>query len=327
MTPSRILAAATAIELCVLTAVAALIGLRGASDDLLDLVNSAAPLLLVLAVLGAVLARTTLQAGLFRAVCISLALAAAVFNLVLLAPDALHAVSAPGPKPGGRPYRVVTANLYRDNYIPTHAVATLLAHHADALMLEETDGSAYSALAPIDQAYPYATRCPGADLTIWTRTPPLAQGCGLATPPGDEEKWGRSFAWVSTTGPDGRPIVLAAIHLGRPTEAGRQGWERAALAKALAGLARGRIVLAGDFNTAPWTFGMFRQDRLLAPLRRISLFQPTYPALIAHRKWGTPWLPIDHVYVGGDWRAAAVSRFRTNGSDHFGLQADLGMDR
>ena len=327
MTPLRILAAATAIELCAATGLAALVGLGGQSNGALDLVNSAAPLLLALALLGVLTARASLQSGPFRTVCVSLALAAAVFNLVLLAPDAVRAVSAPRPQAGGRLYRIVTANLYHDNYVPEHAVATLLAHHADALMLEETDGSALGALGPIDQAYPYVMRCPGADLAIWTRTPMLAQGCGLATAPKWEDKWGRSFAWVSTLGPDGRPIILAAVHLGRPSEAGRQAWERAAVAKALAQLPGGRVVLAGDFNTAPWTFGMFRQDRLLAPLRRVSLFLPTYPALIAHNRWDWPLLPIDHVYVGPAWGPARVGRFRTNGSDHSGLEAELQLQR
>lgn len=323
MTPLRILAAATAIELCVFVGLAAVAGLGGPGGGILDLINSAAPMLLAMALLGAFLAQITLEAGPFRMACISLALAAAVFNLVLLAPDALGFVSEPRGPSEGRPYRVVTANLFRDNYVPEHAVATLLGRHADALLLEETDGSAGIALGEIDRAYPNATRCPLAGLTIWTRGPILDQGCGLGTPPGDEKTWGRSFAWASTIGPDGRPIILAVVHLGRPSEASRQVWERAALARAMARFPGARVVLAGDFNTAPWTFGMFRQDQLLRPLRRISRFMPTYPALIAHNRWDWPWLPIDHVYIGSAWRPAGLSRFRTNGSDHSGLQADL----
>ncbi len=323
MTPLRILAAATAIELCFATAVAAVIGLSGVTGGWSDMVNCAAPLLLLLAILGAASARLMLKAGLFRTGCVSLALLSALFNLLLVAPDLISLATAGRPAQGAT-YRVVTANLYHDNYVPAHAAAAVIARRADAVMTQETDGSALDGIGLFFKAYPYWTKCPGADVQIWVKTPVLAQGCGLNVPAAGWDTWGRSFAWLRTAGPDGRPITLAVVHLGRPYPLQRQVMERKALSEALHRLApQDEIILAGDFNTAPYTFAMFAQDRVLAPLHRLTFWQPTFPAQLFHRRWDLPLLPIDHIYAGARWRAATVSRFRINGSDHAGLQADV----
>ena len=326
MAPLRILVTATAIELCWLTAIAAVIGLGGIVNGRWDIINVAAPLLLALAVLGAVSTRATLGPGWFRNLSIGVAAAAAIFNLLLLTPDLLRLATA-RPAREGQPYRVVTANLYRDNYIPSHSVARVLARQADAIMLEEIDGTAAFALGPVYQAYRGSTACPASDVGIWVRTPVLAQGCGLGMPAGAQDTWGRSFAWLQTIGPDGRPIVLAVVHLGRPYQTLRRQMELDALAKTLGRLPSGQIVLAGDFNTAPWTFAMLAADKRLSPLKRDSIFIPTYPAALGHKGFGYPVLPIDHIYTGASWRTVKVAPFAANGSDHLGVQADLRLSR
>ena len=323
MTPLRILAAATAIELCFAVAAAAVVGLWGAMGGWSDMVNCAAPLLLVLAITGAVSPRLMLKAGLFRTCCVSLALVAALFNVVLVAPDLVSLATASRPTQG-LAYRVVTANLYHDNYIPAHAAAAIIARRADAVMVQETDGPVMEAIGLLQKAYPYSTNCPEANVQILVKTKVLAQGCGLYVPAAGWKTWGKSFAWLRTAGPDGRPITLAVVHFGRPYPLQQQAMERRALSEALRHFTpQDETILAGDFNTAPYTFAMFAQDRVLAPLHRLTFWQPTFPALLLHQRWDFPLLPIDHMYAGARWRAAAVTGFRVNGSDHRGLQADL----
>src|SRR5436305_1908468 len=81
-----VLAAATAIELCILPAVVTAVGLAGAWNGWLDLVNVAAPVTLAVAGIGAVAARAALPAGRTRSACQVAALLAATANLVLFGP-------------------------------------------------------------------------------------------------------------------------------------------------------------------------------------------------------------------------------------------------
>jgi endonuclease/exonuclease/phosphatase (EEP) superfamily protein YafD len=322
MTPWRILAAATAAELCLASVAVAALGLSGAADGWLDLVNCAAPLLIVSGALGALGVRATWTRGRFRAACIAAGAAAAVYGAAVSLPEAAGALSRS--LAGGRPgaaYRVIEANVYRANVVPYRTALALRDRRADAVIILEANGTWGRARQILAAAYPYSSACPQTGVEIWLRTPLLAQGCRMPTPPGSYQTWGEDFVWVRTLGPDGRPVVLAAVHLGRPFPPGRQGVERLGLARAMAGFAGQRVILAGDMNAAPWTSAMRALDRGLGPLRRWTFWQPTYPALIKRRPT-PPLLPIDHVYAGPGWAPAAIARFRTPGSDHFALQID-----
>jgi endonuclease/exonuclease/phosphatase (EEP) superfamily protein YafD len=89
----------------------------------------------------------------------------------------------------------------------------------------------------------------------------------------------------------------------------------------VAGLDVSRLILAGDFNITPWSRGMRRQDKLLAPLRRWTVAWFTWPARAAGFAWPLPLLPIDHVYAGPAWGSVRLRRVRIPGSDHFATEA------
>ena len=328
MRPFAVLAAATSIELCLAPAVVTAVGLGGAWSGWLDLVNAAAPLTVAVAGAGVLAARMALPRGRTRTVCQLAALAAAAANLVVFGPGAASA--PPAPAAGNLPtYRVVAANLYHENDMPFRAVGSVVARGADAVLTLEADGTTEQAKALLMKAYPYQSVCGSGAVRIWLKRSILAQGCGLPIR-NAPAKWGKDFLWVRTTGPNGRPLVLAAVHLGRPYPPARQDQERAMLAQVMAGgLSSPDTILAGDFNTAPWTMAMIRQDRLLAGLRRLTGSQPTYPAenTLLRKAWPLPFLPIDHMYVGSHWRPVRIQRFRITGSDHLGLEADLALSR
>lgn len=324
MSPFRILAAAIAAEICFASLAAAALGLAGAVYGWLDLVNCAAPLLIATGLGGAAIAAATWPKSRFRAVCLVAGVAAALYGAAISLPDAAGWLFAPG-KTTGVAYRVVTANVFRDNWSPFRAAESVLDRGADAVIVEEANGTVQRAAALVlAGAYPYSTACPDAGVEILLKTPILAQGCGMPMPPGSYEQWGRDFAWVRTLGPDGRPIVLAGVHLGRPYPPVRQVVERRALAAALAPLAGSRLLVGGDLNLTPTSFGMRQLDRLLRPLTRRSFWLPTYPGLVGvtHKGWTFPVLPIDHVYADAAWSRTRLTRFAITGSDHFGLQVD-----
>jgi endonuclease/exonuclease/phosphatase (EEP) superfamily protein YafD len=321
MSPWRILAAATAVEVCFASAAVAALGLAGAFNGWLDLVNCVAPLLMLTGALGAAGARVTWPKSRFRSICVAAGVAAAAYGGLVSLPEAAGALFGPGGgRSGGAAYRIVEANVYRGNVVPFRAAPVLLDRRADALIVVEPDGLE-RAREMLMAAYPYSSACPGAGVEIWLKTPILAQGCRMPTPSGTYKSVGQDFAWVRTLGPDGRPLVLAAVHLGRPYPQRRQPIERRVLADALAPLSGQRVLLAGDMNVAPWSFAMRELDRRLRPLRRWTYWRPTYPAVVKLRP--TPaLLPIDHVYAGAGWRPEQIDLFRTPGSDHLALQID-----
>jgi endonuclease/exonuclease/phosphatase (EEP) superfamily protein YafD len=325
MRPLAALAAATAIELCLAPAALTGLGVGGFWNGWLDLVNVAAPLTLAVTGVGVLAARAALPRGRTRTVCQIVAIAAAAANLVMFGPELATLSSAASPA-AGKTYRIVSANLYRENDRPFRAVSAVVAEDADAVMTLETDGTASRVRQLLEKAYPYRTVCGSGDVRIWLKRPILQEGCGLALAH-VQPKWGEAFAWVRTEGPDGRPIVLAAVHLGRPYPPARQDLERRGLAKAMAGggLSTPETILAGDFNTVPWSMAMIRQDGMLAGLRRLTGAQPTFPAEnnLLRTAWPLPFLPIDHIYAGRRWRAQRVRSFRIPGSDHMGVEADL----
>ena len=85
------------------------------------------------------------------------------------------------------------------------------------------------------------------------------------------------------------------------------------------------LILAGDFNSTPWSFTLRRQDKRLG-LERLTRALPSWPT--ARRTiWGIGWplpvLPIDHVYAGRAWRAVSVRRGPSLGSDHFPIVVQI----
>jgi endonuclease/exonuclease/phosphatase (EEP) superfamily protein YafD len=87
-----------------------------------------------------------------------------------------------------------------------------------------------------------------------------------------------------------------------------------------------RTILAGDFNSAQWSFRQQGADGALGLQRRDRLL-PTWPALIPQLHGqafpGPPFIPIDHIYAGSLWRTVKVERGPRLGSDHYPLIATL----
>jgi endonuclease/exonuclease/phosphatase (EEP) superfamily protein YafD len=322
MHAARILTLATIIEICVGCGLWAVLGVGGASSGWLDMFNCIVPAMAVTGLAAAAAARAALPKGRTRVVCIGMALAGAAYAGGMCAEEAIGRWPPPRTQAAGKPYRVVIANVFRNNDRPFRAAISVLEQGGDAVIISEADGKIVRAQQLFDTRYPYATDCPESGVRIWLKTPILAQGCGLPLPPGAYESWGKDFVWVRTLGPDANPIVLAGVHLGRPYPPERQATEKQGLAVALAPLARERLILGGDFNVAPWSFAMIQLERSLRPLHRFTGEVATYPGIlnVTHTVWSWPLLPIDHIFAGPRWSVLSQRRFRIPGSDHFGLE-------
>ncbi|PZQ59203.1 MAG: hypothetical protein DI570_16605 [Phenylobacterium zucineum] len=113
------------------------------------------------------------------------------------------------------------------------------------------------------------------------------------------------------------PFEVISTHFDWPTS-GTFAQQHADLAKVTAALPRERMIVTGDFNTTPWSDALRRTDASLG-LRRVDRALFSWPAQVGGRPWPLPVLPIDHVYVGRDWKVVSIERGPALGSDHYPL--------
>lgn len=121
------------------------------------------------------------------------------------------------------------------------------------------------------------------------------------------------------------PITVLGVHAGWPIPA-RAGWSRdVRLAAILDQEDRSSTLMVGDFNSSEWSFRQRRADDLFAIERRDKAIL-SWPARIPFRNkpdFPFPWMPIDHVYAGENWRLVSIERGPRLGSDHYPLVTRL----
>ena len=294
----------------------AVAGQGGRWDARLDLLNHAAPVWLA----GAVAAGALWAAlGRWNWVTPALALVGALASGWLMAPEIAAMVRLP-PRASGEILKIVEFNVWARNADPAATARWILAQDADFVVLEE-------ATTPIVQRlrarYPYGSVCGGDDLCstmILSSRRPLAE----------ENKGRTSLTAVWGIYPDARgPITIVGAHHSWPWPLGKQQAEGLRLALMLGHFPKARMILAGDFNSTPWSFALRRQDKALGLERRtLALF--SWPARNPYewpRGWRIPTplplIPIDQVYAGSGWRTLSVRRGPRLGSDHYPVVVTL----
>jgi endonuclease/exonuclease/phosphatase (EEP) superfamily protein YafD len=237
------------------------------------------------------------------------ALSVAVLGVVtIVGPRMPHT----GPPPTS-PIRLVSANVYFDNPTPSSAVTAMLAAQADVEVAVETSPAFRTLIEAGDAGHPYSAV--DDQLVVRSRYPIAA----MTDPPGVPA---RRILRLTVEGPAG-PFVLYAVHalnpLSESTFANQLDWvERLRTAAAREELP---VVMAGDFNMSDRQLGY---RRLTADLRdaitAAGWGHTTYPDAI----WALLLLRIDHVFVPTDWCAAHSRIVDVPGSDHDGLEVDVG---
>lgn len=218
------------------------------------------------------------------------------------APDV--AAGAPGQ------IKLIQLNAWRENQDPEGTVKWLLAQDADVIVLEEVN--AVGPLLKLRSAY-YAT-CDGCTVMIFSKTEPVV----LDIPTPDDRRLRPPSAGVTLHDARG-DFTIIGTHYAWPVHGQLQQSQGRGVARLLAQFPNERLILAGDFNSTPWSFSRRREDAMFGLERRTrGLF--TWPAReVPRRGGGTPFplLPIDHVYAGPGWRTVKVERGPRLGSDHY----------
>jgi endonuclease/exonuclease/phosphatase (EEP) superfamily protein YafD len=289
---------------CALAAGLAQLGRRSLAWDVL---SHAAPLYLgggLAAIAAALLFHDD-----FRILGLVAGLVAVAAAAALMVPEYLRAAAPPVPTGPLRTLKVVQLNIWGGQGGMDRAIAWLAAEKPDIVVVQETNRAVREALA----------RGTGLNLTvgrsnvvILSREPPTTPILPSNETDGPMMMIGAVFA--DTTG----PFTVLGVHYNWPTE-----FERLAQAAPLIGVVRRHpaetTILAGDFNSTPWSFTRRREDREFGLIRRTRGLY-SWPA---SRHLPFPILPIDHVYAGAGWATVKVERGPNLGSDHYPVVVTL----
>ncbi len=305
-------------------AVAAVLGQAGRWNRVLDVANNFAP---VWVAGGLAAGLVWLLAGRAGRATPWLAAAAVLISAFQMAPELLTAPDSAQAAPVGKTFKVVQFNVYAGNQHPEATARWILAQDADVVVIEEGFGDSTPILGALKARYPYQTTCARhapCDTNLFSKRAPIAEG-GLNEPGVRARMDG---AWAVYPDPGG-PIPVIGLHLTWPFPPGWQKFQSCWLEDLVNRMPKRRLIIAGDFNLAPWSFDMRRKDRSYGIERRTRAMA-SFPNGWIHPFpiWTPiPMLPIDQVYAGGGWSTASIVRGPRTASDHFPIIATLAERR
>jgi endonuclease/exonuclease/phosphatase (EEP) superfamily protein YafD len=303
------------------SALFALAAQGGRFSDRLDALTHAAPILVaggLFALVGwAVSGRTgrTIPA---------LAIVAGLSAFSLMAPELLAAATQKRVAASDRTLKVLQFNIWYLNKDVAGTVAWIEQEDPDIIVIEEGYARSGGTARALRGRYPHVTTCDDprpCSTMILSKIAPTAEG-GLATR--GSQSW-LSGAWATYPG-NGRPFTVIGVHYTWPWPAGPQQQQTLRLNNVVQGFPKEDLIVAGDFNSTPWSFSLKKQDRLFGLERRTrGVF--SWPAGYVSERLGIkapfPVLAIDQVYAGSAWRTVSVRRGPKLGSDHYPVVIEL----
>lgn len=251
---------------------------------------------------------------LVMAIALKLRTLAATLLLTIVVSLALTYPSLPGLAPdGGRAsFTVAQQNLLYLNVLPEQAARTLGASGADILLLQEVSERNAAIVDGLATAYPHRTICrfrKFRGVAILSKAP-------FATEPACLDRGGLTSVGIVI---GGRTVTFASLHTYWPWPYPQWTTIRS-IETELRALPQ-PLVLAGDFNAAPWSalVGKIARDtrtQVVPGLRFTFNLRPLQGG--DHRFGG---LPLDHVLHSDGLQPTGIELLPHVGSDHLGSLA------
>lgn len=273
-----------------------------------DILAHFAPVWFVGALAGLVMA--FLFRGYARALILGMGVAGLVAAGALMAPEFLRDAGPEAPADAPDQLKVIQLNVWARTEDAEDIVDWLVAQDADILILEETFPKIRQMVA---ERTGYHVTCRNCETVIYSKRAPLRRKPERVRGEADGPLARAEFR-------DARGVyTVIGVHYAWPTDAADQQAQERRLARVISETNPGRTIVAGDFNSTPWSFSRRRWDAEFGLIRRDrALF--SWPAQQYKRlRWlGLfPFLPIDHVYAGADWATVKVERGPRLASDHY----------
>jgi len=278
----------------------------------LDIVNNGLPFL---ALGGVVLLSLAFAARNRSLITAAAAFLAVTFALLL---SGLSGAAPQAPGSAERFMRVATFNLWGRNDHHLKTVAQFLAEtKADAVVLEEVRGHHAAFIESLAAQYPYRVGDNG--LVILSKHRIVNDG--RIDRSGEPFWMSLIIRWVRLD-VNGKTVELAGVHLARPFYPELHRADVATLTSFVEGR-KDPLIVAGDFNMAPWTVQLktFTKE---TGLGRFNTFYPTWPM-----RWRSvpllPLLPIDNVFASRDFAKIDTKVGPRLDSDHRPVIADIAL--
>jgi endonuclease/exonuclease/phosphatase (EEP) superfamily protein YafD len=212
--------------------------------------------------------------------------------------------------------KIVQLNLSYRNTTPDAVADFIRGEQADIVTLQEVTGKTARVVELLAEDYPYRVSCAAkpvggqAVLSRLPMAPGQSEGCTN----------GRGMVWMRVVA-GGQQVTVASLHLHWPYPF-EQGRQIDRLEDMLKDLPR-PVLLAGDFNAAPWSHAVDRiakaSDTSIAGGLRFSFD-------IKLRDWTPPIaMPIDHILLPDGVTPLEVRVGPGPGSDHRSLVARLAL--
>jgi endonuclease/exonuclease/phosphatase (EEP) superfamily protein YafD len=234
----------------------------------------------------------------------------------LMAPE-LTRSRGPAPPKSGETLKLIQFNLWGRAGNADGMVDWIRDQDADILVFEEAFARTGGVARALKSSYPYQISCADpapCSTMILSRIKPVShRGLGAV----DNPDW-LSGAVARFRTPGGEFSVVG-VHYTWPLPSGPQQQQTRRLTRVLDTLPRDSAIVAGDFNSTPWSFSLRRQDQMFGLDRRTHALAswPAAPVSRHHINLPFPVLPIDQVYAGEDWKTVSVERGPKLGSDHY----------
>jgi endonuclease/exonuclease/phosphatase (EEP) superfamily protein YafD len=233
-------------------------------------------------------------------------------SAALMTPEFVRRIPRVVLNPGTKTLRLIQFNTWDETLDASATAAWIASQRPDLVVIEEDEAPIRAAL--VARGFEIS---PGfGHVAIFSRAAPV----GLPAPlSGAEWRAMPPFA-RATFGMGAGRYTVVATHLPEPTRRGAAP-EARMFATFIGRYDPRWLIVAGDFNLAPWSFALRRLDRSL-DLRRLDRAVFSWPARLSLnglRLRAFPILPIDHVYAGSAWRLVSLRRGPALGSDHYPL--------
>jgi endonuclease/exonuclease/phosphatase (EEP) superfamily protein YafD len=217
--------------------------------------------------------------------------------------------------------KLIQFNTFIDNRDMEGTARWIGEQDADIVVMEEVYPEMRDAVL---RHHPYHVTCGDCSVMIFSRERPTADNV-----PWDHDEHGPRAPLVRGTfdAPGGGEFTVFGLHYTWPTDGWVQQAQGARVATVLDKFDHTRLIVAGDFNSTPWSFTRRAQDRRFGLERRDkAVFSwPAQPITSHNIPMPVPFLPIDHVYAGSDWKTVKVERGPRTGSDHYPVIVTLAL--
>lgn len=211
-------------------------------------------------------------------------------------------------------FKFLSFNVLTGNTKAAELVDAVLADPPDVMLVMETPGIERY-LDRLTETFPYRVGCSQTltcDISLHSRFP-IADPQIRLLPPFGHERMVTGRVEIN-----GQAITIAGVHLSKPYF-DRASWIELGNINRALNLIEGPLVLAGDFNAAPWT----------APVARLAWQQTLMAGPWAPATWpvrlGPLGVPIDNVFTRGNVRLLTLEAGDNHGSNHRPLWADVAI--